>query len=132
MPEKKEEPQQRLVAEAVAAMNSLLTDEVLEQIQRGQIRLTAIEEQTLAIRQQVGERITHQKRSQAVQGQQGGVICPECGGQMQNKGNKRARSSSGQATARLRGVTTIVATASRGISPLWDTSAAESALRKTL
>jgi hypothetical protein len=88
MPEKKEELRQRLVAEAVTAMNALLTDEVLEQIQRGGMRLAAIEEQALAIRQQVGETITQHMLSQTAQGQQGGVLCPTCGERMQNKGDK--------------------------------------------
>ena len=88
MPEKKEELRQRLVAETVATMNTLLTDDVLEQLQQGKISLTKIEEQALAIRQQVGERITQQMLSQAAQGQQGAVLCPACGGRMQNKGRK--------------------------------------------
>lgn len=88
MAEAKEEVRQRIIADAVAAMDELLTDEVLEQLQRGQISLATIEEQALAIRQQVGERITQQMLSQAAQGQQGGVVCPGCGERMQNKGDK--------------------------------------------
>lgn len=88
MAEKKEALRQRIVADAVTAINSLLTDEVLEQLQRGQISLTAIEEQALAIRQQVGEEITQQMLSQAAQGQQETVVCARCGKRMQNKGPK--------------------------------------------
>jgi uncharacterized protein with PIN domain len=88
MPEKTEELRQRLVAEAVTAMNTLLTDEVLEQIQHGQISLIEIEDQALAIRQQVGEKITQQMLRQAAQGQQKAVLCPACGERMRNKGHK--------------------------------------------
>lgn len=89
MAETKEELRQQLVGEAVAAMNTLLTDEVLEQIQREQISLTEIEEQVFAIRQQVGEQITQRLLDQATQGQSGEVMCPTCGERMQNKGHKR-------------------------------------------
>jgi uncharacterized protein with PIN domain len=88
MPEPKEELRQRLVAAAVTAMNALLRDEVLEQIQRGEIRLAAIEEQALAMRQQVGQTITQQMLSQSAQGQPEAVLCPGCGEGMQNKGDK--------------------------------------------
>jgi len=88
MPETKDELRKQFVAEGVAAMNTLLTDEVLEQIQRGEISLTAIEKQALAIRQQVGEKITQQMLGQASQGQQGAVMCPACGERMRNKGHK--------------------------------------------
>jgi phage terminase large subunit GpA-like protein len=88
MRETTDELRKQLVAEAVTTMNTLLTDAVLEQIQRGQISLTEIEEQALTIRQQVGERITQQMLSQAAQGQQGAVLCPTCGERMQNKGHK--------------------------------------------
>jgi hypothetical protein len=88
MPEEKEALRQQMVADAVAAMNSLLTDEVLGQIQRGQISLAEIEERALAMRQAVGEAITQQMLSQTAQGQPAAVLCPGCGGRMHNKGNK--------------------------------------------
>jgi uncharacterized protein with PIN domain len=88
MPEPKEELRQQLVAAAVTAMNTVLTDEVLEQLQRGEISLATIEEQAVAMRQAVGETITQQMLSQSAQGQQEAILCPGCGGRMQNKGDK--------------------------------------------
>jgi uncharacterized protein with PIN domain len=88
MPEAKEALRQHLVAAAVTAMNTVLTDEVLEQLQRGQICLTTIEEQVLAMRQAVSETITQQMLSQSAQGQPEAVLCPGCGERMRNKGDK--------------------------------------------
>lgn len=88
MAESKEAVRQRLLAEAQAAMEELLSEEVIEGLQRGQISLAAIESQALALGRAAGERLTQQMLEVVSEGQQPMTICPHCGGRLRNKGRK--------------------------------------------
>lgn len=84
----KAEVRQRLLAEGQAAIEAMLSDEVVEQLQQGQVSLETIESQVLAIRQQVGERLTQQMLEEVSEAPQPTPRCPRCGGRMHPKGRK--------------------------------------------
>ncbi len=88
MPGSNEELRQRLLGEAQAAMEGMLSDEVVEGLQQGQISLETIERQALAMGRAVGERLTQQMLEEVSQVQQPTPVCPHCGGRLHNKGRK--------------------------------------------
>jgi uncharacterized protein with PIN domain len=101
MGEETEQVKGRLVAEAVEAMAAVLTKEVIERLQKGQISLREIEEQVLSIQRQVGTALTQAMVDEVASGEASSCPCPDCGREMRQKGRKSRQLVSRTGTSRL-------------------------------
>src|SRR5262245_20507125 len=101
MREEVERMKQRLVAETVAAMEKVLSEEILGRLEAGQISLREIEEQVMAVQRQAGASLTQARVAEASSREPSLARCPECGREMRLKGKKARHLVSRSGNSRL-------------------------------